>query len=129
MSDQVSLLDDLDITAPAPGRVRRTDPSTSRVAAARVAFKTGALKHRILRYLAAQGANGANDWELHVHCDPTGRVHSAATRRKELAELGLVRTTAIERPTDTPGNTGLVSVLTQKGLEVLAQADERGTAA
>jgi hypothetical protein len=118
---QLEFLDDADV-APA-GRSRRRDPATSKRAARAVGIKVGALKHRILRHLAERGALGANDWELHVHCDPKGRVHSAATRRGELQAAGHVRETALERPTDTPSMTGVVHVITDDGATALADLD------
>lgn len=116
------------LTDPTPGRVRRSNPSTSKRAARNISVKSGALKHRILRHLAAQGANGANDWELHVACDPGGRVHSAATRRGELEDLGMVRRTSITRPTDDLANEGLVHIITEKGLAALAEVEARSAA-
>lgn len=128
---QISLLDPpteaQQVMASAPGRSRRTNPATSRQAAVKVGLRAGALKHRILAHLAAQGDEGANDWELHVHCDPNGRVHSAATRRKELHDEfdpPLVRTTAVSRPTDDDDSEGLVHVLTERGRQVLAEIEE-----
>jgi hypothetical protein len=118
---QLSLLDP---TLVLPGRVHRDDPPTSRTAAARIAIKAGALKHRILSELARRGDYGASDFELWRACDPSGRVHSAATRRGELEALGLVVRTGRTRPTDTPGCEGVVHVLTDEGRRVLAGMGE-----
>jgi hypothetical protein len=120
---QLGFLDDADVV-PA-GRSRRRDPATSKRAARAVGIKVGALKHRILRHLASQGALGANDWELHTTCDPKGRVHSAATRRGELEGEGFVRSTALMRPTDSPTSEGVVHVITPAGIEKLAELDQK----
>lgn len=116
MTDQIALP-----FADTPGRARRTDPVTSKRAA--LNLKTGALKHRILCHLRAAGTDGATDFELWRHCDPNGRTHSAATRREELEASGLVRRTALTRPTDTPGNEGLVHVITADGVQLLADLE------
>lgn len=113
MTDQLDLLSFLDT----PGRSRQSNPDTSKRAAK--AIKTGALKHRILLHLLNVGHHGANDYELHRACDPNGRVHSAATRRGELEALGYVMRTSRLRPTDTPGNDGLVHILTDAGRALL----------
>jgi hypothetical protein len=101
-----------------PGATHRGDPATSRAAAAKVSLRAGALKHRILAALAAAGDEGLNDYELWKRCDPRGRTHSAANRRKTLGELGLLRRTGRTHPTD--GGEGVVSVITPAGLDVLA---------
>lgn len=110
MSVQQALLDD-------DGRARHFGPETSRRAARNV--RSGALKHRILIALRSAGSQGATDYELWRECDPNGRPHSAATRRKELEDQGFVRRTALTRPTDTPGNEGIVHELTDLGRGVL----------
>jgi hypothetical protein len=117
VTSQLSLLDP---TFVLPGRVHRDDPATSRTAAARIAIKAGALKHRVMLALRDAGEEGMNDYELWRACDPSGRVHSAATRRGELEALGLVVRTGRTRPTDTPGCEGTVHVLTDEGRRVLA---------
>lgn len=114
MGSQETLLD-------GTGRARRFDPETSKLAA--LNLRTGALKHRILLALRAAGEQGATDYELWKHCDPNGRPHSAATRRKTLEEMGLVCRTERTRPTDTPGNEGTVHVLTDVGREVLRRME------
>lgn len=117
MTDQLDLLTLLDT----PGRSRQSNPDTSKRAAK--AIKTGALKHRILLHLSSMGLYGANDWELHHVCDPNGRVHSSATRRGELEALGVVTRTSHVRPTDTPGNDGIVHVITDAGKALLASLE------
>lgn len=128
---QVSLLDpptDVEaVLAPTPGPVHHDGASTERSGANAAAIRAGALKHRILQHLADVGAHGANDFELHRACDPNGRVHSAANRRKELMDRfdpPLVETTAHTRPTDQASCEGLVHVLTEAGRRVLAELEE-----
>lgn len=115
------------VLANQPGPSRHDNPATSRRAAEKIGFRAGALKHRILVELDRAGAEGANDWELHERCDPRGRVHSAATRRKELQDdfdPPLIVTTAITRPTDAPDSEGLVHLITDAGRRVLAEIEE-----
>lgn len=113
--------DQLDLILDGPGQARADGPATSRRAA--LNLRKGALKHRILLALRAAGEMGATDYELWKHCDPRGRPHSAATRRKSLEELGAVARTTRTRPTDTPGNEGIVHVLTGVGHALLAELD------
>ena len=110
------------VLEPTAGQVRASDPVTSKASAARASLKAGKLKHRILRALAMAGDEGMNDYQLWRYCDPKGRAHSAATRRKELGALGMVRTTARTHPTDS--GIGLVHVITDAGRAALAELAE-----
>lgn len=114
--------DELDLLLDGPGRARTDGPGTSRRAA--LNLRKGALKHRILLALRSAGEHGATDYELWRHCDPNGRPHSAATRRGELEDLGAVARTSRTRPTDTPGNEGIVHVLTGVGHALLAELEQ-----
>lgn len=116
MNDQLNLLLD------GPGRARANGPMTSQRSA--LNLRKGALKHRILLALRAAEEQGATDYELWRHCDPQGRPHSAATRRRELEDLGAVARTTRTRPTDTPGNEGIVHVLTDVGHALLVELEQ-----
>jgi hypothetical protein len=124
VSDQILLLPPLTeaerVVTPSPGRARKRGPATSRWSADEIAVAAGKLQHRVLAYLAEAGARGATDNELWRACDPNGRTHSAANRRKELDEMGLVRDTTITRPTDR-GRAAFVHVITERGLEVFGE--------
>lgn len=98
-----------------PGPTHRHDPSTSTRAANRNMPRSGSQRARVLAALHAAGDFGCTDYELG---QTLGILRTAAgTRRKELAEDGLVTATPRERITDT-GSPAVVHVLTDVGLDV-----------
>lgn len=103
------------------GRVRASDPETSKAAARTV--KAGTQRARVLAALA-NAHDGLNGYEASVRCGIT-RVHAATTRCEELEELGFARRTGKTRPTDT-GCQALVFAITADGRRV---AQEMETAA
>jgi len=124
VSGQFSLLTDptleQQVADPRPGRTRRRGVATSRVAANATAIRTGTIRFKVLIALREAGAHGANDFELWSKWRCGGKYpHVTGTRRGELEILGLVRATAITRPTDSPTREGLVHVITDTGLAVL----------
>jgi hypothetical protein len=114
MTANLTLLDLLD-ALPAPSH--RGDPSTSREAAAKV--KVGAVARKVIAALARAGEHGTTDDELGIATgvDPP---HSAATRRGELAKLGLVEPTGERRDTSR-GNPAVVHRLTEEGRRLAAE--------
>lgn len=104
------------------GRVRSSDPETSK-AAARV-VKAGTQRARVLLALA-NASDGLNGYEAAVRTG-INRVHAATTRCEELERLGFARRTGSTRPTDT-GCQALVFEITAEGREIATEM--RGTAA
>lgn len=108
-----------DVIAENGGRVRESDPATSKAAAKVV--KAGTQRGRVLLALA-QAADGLNGFEASVRCG-INRVHAATTRCEELEELGFARRTGDTRPTDT-GAQALVWQVTDSGREMAARMTE-----
>lgn len=106
----------LDLLAERPGRTHRDDPETSREAAAKV--KVGPLQRKVLMALYRAFYTGATDQELGLALNITAT--SAGTRRKELADVGLVEVTAERRFTPS-GNKARVHRLTDEGCRVAAE--------
>lgn len=109
-----------DLAAP-PAPFHRHDPSTSRIAAARV--NVSVLRRRVLLALRDAGERGLTDDELAgvTGIDPP---HSAATRRGEMTKAGYVEATGGHRPTSR-GNPAKVWRLTADGRAKVAEL-ERG---
>lgn len=100
------------------GRVRSTDPATSK-AAARV-VKAGTQRARVLLALA-NASDGLNGYEAAVRTG-ISRVHAATTRCEELEALGFARRTGATRPTDT-GCMALVFAISEAGRRVAAEIE------
>lgn len=100
------------------GRSHTDDPITSKTAARRQLLNSGTNRHKVLVFLAARGELGATGYEIGASLR---MLRTAAdTRRKELAEMGLVavKPNAL-RPTDT-GSPAQVHVITDEGRARLA---------
>ena len=107
------------------GRVGNNHPETSQRASMRV--KSGSQKAQAIMALEESGADGLTAYELSkLVFNGAGdnlSPNQTATRLGELREQGLAmyRFDQIGRPVEretTPGNTGLVHVLTRFGYEV-----------
>lgn len=105
-----------EVVADNGGRVRSTDPETSKAAARTV--KAGTQRARILTALV-DASNGLNGWEAAVRCG-IFRVHGATTRLEELEELGMVRRDGSTRPTDS-GKQALIFYATDAGRTAAAE--------
>lgn len=98
------------------GPVHRDDPATSWLAAHANRVRSGGQRRRVLAHLALRADLGSTDYEAGVAC---GLLRTAAgTRRKELANLGLVQKAGFTRPTDTESPAD-VYVLTPLGWAVV----------
>tara|TARA_R100001443_G_scaffold49693_2_gene61995 strand:+ start:789 stop:1277 length:489 start_codon:yes stop_codon:yes gene_type:complete len=107
------------------GKVGADHPETSQVAARNV--KSGGQKAQAIKALAREPKRGMTAYELSEHIvNGAGRTISpnqAGTRLGELRDQGLAVYLydevgrAVERET-TPGNTGIVNVLTRQGFMV-----------
>lgn len=117
---QPSLFDDQ-----VPGKVGHAHPSTSHVAAKRL--KSGT-QHAAIVEALSKAAEGHTAYELYGSILNRGgqpiAVNQIATRLGELRERGYVKYLigpggeTVTRPT-TPGNSGLVQVLTEQGEAML----------
>lgn len=105
------------------GRTHGHDPVTSRMAAKRQAVTSGTNRFRVLEFLRSCGVRGATGYEIGRNLN---MLRTAAdTRRKELAEVGLVETRPnVLRPTDT-GSPAQVHVITENGLAALSELERR----
>ena len=81
----------------APGAVRASDPATSKAAAESVAPRSGTQRYRVLNALVRFHRQGMTDAELATFL----AMHpgSAAKRRGELADVGLVEDSGERRET------------------------------
>lgn len=77
--------------------VRRTDPDTSRLAANAASSRSPTQRTQVWQALLELG--NATDYELSRHLSILRS--SAAKRRQELTDVGLVEDTGLRRPTDT----------------------------
>lgn len=112
------------VTGTRPPRSHRGDPATSDMAARDNLPRAGTQRARVIAELARHLIYGCTDYEL---SQALGILRTAAgTRRKELAEGGLVEATGERRETDT-GSLADVYRLTDLGRAVaLRLADTTG---
>ena len=110
-----------DVLANNGGRVRASDPQTSKDAARTV--KAGTQRARVLLALA-DCVLGLNGWEASIACD-ISRVHAATTRMEELEALGFAHRDGSTRPTDTNCQ-ALVFFATAEGVEASHLLRSRG---
>lgn len=90
-------------TTPAVRLVRRTDPDTSRLAADAASRRSPSQRSRVWTTLLELGE--ATDYELSIACQILRT--SAAKRRQELVDAGLVEDSGRRRDTDT-GSSAIV---------------------
>lgn len=101
---------------PRLGTTRRSDPATSHQAAADNAVRSGSQRHRVLGFLEWRTSDGATDYEI---SEKLGLLRSsAAKRRGELTELGLVEDSGGERLTDA-GSRAIVWRITKAGRSLM----------
>lgn len=95
MTDQFSFFDPPDREY-RPPTARRTDPDTSRAAAALAEPRAGTNRAKALAALRSAGQGGLTDFEL---ADATGVAQtSIGVRRKELRDAGYVTDSGRRRP-------------------------------
>lgn len=109
------------------GYWKQGQPDTARLAALDNYVRSGTQRRRVLLALESAGEPGATDFEVFALCN-TGegscsRPHVAGTRRKELADRGLVEPTGDRRQTDT-GSLATVWRLTDLGRRVAGRVYE-----
>lgn len=101
-----------DAGRPMPGRYHADGPETERLAAHRVAPRTGTQRAKVLDALR-EYRDGMTDYELWDVCKIGARPHVAGTRREELIADGWpIRDSGRRRVTDT-GNDAIVWVLAE----------------
>lgn len=97
--------------APRVGRFHLHGPDTEKIAAARVAPRTGSQRARVVEALRAAGEDGRTDFELWSEDRIGARPHVPGTRREELIADGWdIEDSGARRPTDT-GSPAIVWVL------------------
>jgi hypothetical protein len=101
------------------GHWRQGQPDTARLAALDNYVRSGTQRANVLHALVLAGEHGATDYELWVATNEGPnrclRPHVAGTRRKELCDEGLARSTPAYRPTDS-GSDAVVWEVTELGV-------------